>query len=123
MTKREVERLLRRLQTLMGLDHWRIDLDWGQEASGGNYGEVWRSYQYDDATIYLGESWRERDFEGIRYTLLHELGHILCRDLDRCARDLEKELGDAFPMYEKRYCHEIEGVVDRYALVIAGLLS
>jgi hypothetical protein len=107
----------------MRLDHWRIDLDFDGDAGEGNNAMVWRSYAYDDATIYLDPEWRDRDERAMAQTLLHELGHVLCRDLDRAALSVDAELGEAFAHFERRYKHESEGVVDRYAELLVDLLG
>ena len=123
MTKREVERTFARLVKLMRLGHWRIKLDLDSPAGEGNNADVWRSYQYDDASIRLAANWRQRSSREIAYLLAHELGHILLRDLDQAALSVEDDLGEeGFVHYERRYKHEAEGVVDRYAEMLADFV-
>jgi hypothetical protein len=66
-------------------------------------------------------SWPEK--KGLPFVhriVVHELLHLLVRDLDEVIDSLDGQLHrDAFTVTENRYCHEIEGLIDRlsYRLV------
>jgi hypothetical protein len=60
----------------------------------------------------------------MRQTILHELGHAVMRDLQQAVESSKDELeGSAWNLYYDRFLHELEGVVDRYATIIATEMS
>lgn len=121
MTKREVTSLLRELQVRMHLRHWDIEVDWHTPAEPGNEATLWVANTYDDAVLYLDRAWRSWSPYKMRQTLLHELGHALTRDLVQAVQSVKDEIsGEAWNLYQDRFFHELEGVVDRYATILAS---
>jgi hypothetical protein len=125
VTQRDLRRIVRDLVRVMNLRDWRIRIDFEtRPAHAGSVASTWRSTHYDDAVIYLCEGWRGWVPAQARQIMAHELGHLITRDLDRAVESLEDELeGSAWNLYFERYIHELEGVVDRYAEIIAELSS
>jgi hypothetical protein len=49
---------------------------------------------------------------------------LLTRDIDRVVADLEGELHkDAYTQVDRRYSHEIEGLVDRLAVRLVEMVA
>lgn len=120
MTKREVEKLLRDLQVRMFLRHWDIAIDWNTAPNEGCDATLWVANTYDDAVLYLAAGWRSWSPWKMRQTLLHELGHATTRDLVSAVESIKDELeGSVWNVYQDRFFHELEGVVDRYATIVA----
>ncbi len=123
MTRGQIEKLLRRWQIKLGLSGWNIKIDFNKPASGDDDITVWRSTSYDEADICLEPGWDkwEKD-QGIGFTelnIVHELVHIVLRDLEIAHMDLIDELSSqAQHLANDRFKHELEGVVDRIARIL-----
>lgn len=119
MTRRRIEQLVKTWQRRLKLDHWDVEVDWTKPPSEGAFATCWRFNQYDRANLYIDPgfgSWSESFAER---TIVHELLHLIARDLDRAIADVESFLApESYMALDKRYEHEIEGVVDRLATIL-----
>lgn len=127
MSKRELERIVRLWQTRLGLDAWDIRVDWDKPAREGCDATTWRSTDYDRAILYFDTptwpTWAEkRGLDFVHRIVVHELLHLLVRDLDELVDSLNGQLHrDVFAVTENRYDHEIEGLVDRLSYRLVAL--
>lgn len=133
MTKAQLERVVRVWQSRLSLESWDLSVAWVKDAVTGEGcsedadATTWRANTYDRAVVYPSPdkfgSWSD---EVTNRIVVHELLHLVTRDLDRAVTAVEGQVHpDVFRMVEKRYDHEIEGVVDRlaYRLVEIGGLA
>ena len=105
----------------MLLDHWRVEVSWLTAASEGADATTWRSDGYDEALLFFAPGWRKFSAGRMRHLIVHELGHLIVRDLDRAVESLKDEIpGEAWNLHYERYLHEVEGIVDRYATILVG---
>lgn len=105
----------------MLLPHWRIEVlfDVDPPEPGVNAQIRW-AFQYDQAVLEVCAGWRSWSGGKVRRIIAHEFGHLIARDLQVAVLDQEDVLGDGWDQFFRRYTHEIEGVVERYATIITG---
>jgi hypothetical protein len=109
-----MERLLKTWQARLGLDSWDITVDFDTCCSEACHATVKRSDTYDRATMLLDVEWESWDGVFAARTVVHELLHLLTRDIDEVYKSLESHLHrDVYDVVDSRYQHEIEGLVDR----------
>lgn len=121
MTKPKVEQAVRTWQTRLGLDGWTIRVEFA-EAPDSAYAEVKPEAAYDNAVLTISPAHVNWTPELANQTIVHELLHLLTRDLDAVVEDARAQLHpQASAQVEKRYEHEIEGFVDRLALRIVEI--
>lgn len=124
MTRRQIEKLVYRWQRKLKLDHWEIEIKWSEAPTPGSYATTWRMNQYDRAEIYVSPEFTTWTADFAERTMVHELLHLVTRDLDRVLGDAEGFLPKtAFRWIDKRYEHEVEGVIDRLATVLVEVSS
>lgn len=122
LTREYMEEVIREWQTVLGLTHWTIIVDWDTPAAEDNYADVAPKDSYDEATIKLSADWPSWSFDFATKTLIHELLHLTTRDLLTAATAVEDVLpASAWKLFEDRFTHELEGVVDRIALTLVDL--
>lgn len=122
MTARRLRELVARYQRRLGLLHWTIEVDLDTELQGTRNAEVRWAWSYDSAVVVLdaGE-WPGWSPDYAERIVAHELLHVLTRDLCVAA----SEAADCLPkaarkVVKDRWDHELEGVVERLAAVLAG---
>jgi hypothetical protein len=123
-TKRWVESRLRTWIDRLGLTAWAITLDWDTPADEGAWAQCWRSNDYDKATIYLCEGWADLGKAEVERLVVHELLHLVTRDLSRAHDFVLEAIEDNVPANNiavAAWKRAEEGVVDRlsFALVAA----
>lgn len=106
----------------LGIQHWRINLDIVEETHGGPNAaaSVRPADSYDTADLEFRASYIEEasDYE-IDCTIVHELMHIVMRDIDATVESVETWMPHATHVdFNERYCHEQEGLIDRAARAI-----
>lgn len=106
----------------MAVSHWHVRIEFDSvEGGAGARGAIWWTFQYDECTLHLPPGWREYDDVEFVRLIAHELGHLICRDLEMTFKSAEVSMNKhAWQQFRTRYVHEIEGVVDRYATIIAA---
>lgn len=109
----------------LGISHWRIDVETAEEPSGRQNAKaaITTSGYYDTATIQFAADYVDEASEiDLDRTIMHELIHIVWRDLGDASRSLGMHVSnDRADAYEDRLDHETEGVVDRIARTIVTL--
>jgi len=122
-----VEALIERVeywQGILGLTHWTIKVELVEECDAGphNSAAVRPSVYYTTADLQVTESAMEKDEYERDAIIVHELIHILFRDLTEASHVPLKFLNrDVAELYSDRLDFETEGVVDVLARSIAAL--
>lgn len=107
-------------QQRLGLERWKIDVKIAEEPMEA-FAECNPSSQYEFATITFSPS---LDPTQIDATVVHELLHILTKDIDQLVEDARAQLHpQASFQVEKRYDHALESFVDRLAQRIVEIQS
>ena len=122
MTKREAERVLRVWQERLALDGWDIDLEFDVELDGTRDAEIEWPWSYDHATLRLGPQAREWDDQQGQEVIVHELLHLITRDLAVSVADSWAYASEREKRHVRdRFNHELEGIVDRLAVRLVRL--
>lgn len=126
MSKKLTEARLRRIVTVwcerLALTNWVVNVDFAEPALEEADATTWRSNSYDRATIRLAPEWRVWSVITANRLIVHELLHLITRDIDRVFASVEPEIGtQAWKLLDDRYDHEIEGLVDRLAVRLVNI--
>lgn len=122
MTSTDIVGLVRAWAPRLGLSHWEIDVTWDETLTDDVANVVVES-SYDGARITLRADLVEHpDAEYVEATVVHELLHVVMRDLDATLPPVLDLLPrGAASLARARYEHESEGIVDRLATVLVRL--
>lgn len=116
MTERVLRRILAGWQKRLRLEHWDVKLDLETFANPGCYATVWAADDYDTATVKVDAEWRGWSTELANQTVVHELLHIVFRDVDEAVCAGRQRLSDdAAAVVKYGYEHALEGTADRLA--------
>ena len=125
MSKRELETIVREWQERLGLATWDISVDWGVMEEEEGRASVWRSRDYDEARIRFNREFRKLDTLGAHRLVVHELLHLLSRDVEHILDLLEDQLHrDVGVVARRSHEHAVEQMVERLAyrfVEIAGV--
>lgn len=80
--ERRVTDFLDKWQPILRIKHWEIEIHWGTPPSDGCDASIWLSKQYPSARLFLDENWKDWDEVHFTRTIIHELLHIVMRDMD-----------------------------------------
>lgn len=126
----DIEYILSVWQSRLNLTHWTIKVDWAtppERPDGADEGDmlwadvVWGNSS-DDATIRFHESYLGWDRKQMNETVVHELIHLVNRDLQEGVESAEDVMPtSAFKVFRNRFEHEIEGVIERTAKLFVTL--
>jgi len=121
VTKAKIEATVREWQTRLGLDGWKITVEVA-DTPDDSYAEIKPDVAYDSATFILSPGYVGWTPALANQTVVHELLHLLVRDIDAVVEDSRSQLHpQASVQVEKRYEHEVEGFVDRLAAKLVEL--
>jgi hypothetical protein len=124
VTKARIEKLIGVWTVRLGLERWKIDVDWSKPCADHNVAEIEKSSFYDTGTIRLEPGWAKWAPDYAEQTVVHELLHLLHRDVDEAFADIEGQLQrDAWTMVERRYKQAMEGFIDRTASRLVELAA
>lgn len=122
MTRAELERIVRTWQRRLGLERWRVELvtdeaRWFRTGHDDEHASTWRSNSYDQARLYVNpDEWRDWSPHDAHEHVVHELVHLLHRDLEHVLDHVEPLLhADAYKVAESALEHALEQTVDRIA--------
>ena len=120
MTEKQLEKVVRLWQKRLGLQDWDISLSFVPlpfcRCEDDADATTWRQNSYDRAVIFPNADWKSKSDDALNRLMVHELLHLVTRDLDRVVASVEEQLhADAWRAVNTRYDHEIEGVVERLA--------
>lgn len=89
----KIEPYVRKVQGIMRLDHWRIDLSEEYPDPGNNADIQWHHQKYR-AKLCLSDEFLMGGAEDQRYTVVHEMLHLHLRDINlavKCAWDRDRD--------------------------------
>lgn len=125
---RRVEWWQKRLENL-GIGHWPIEVrlvEGEPHGQSNSSAAVFVPDNYDFGIIeFKSDKINGPDItpRGVDYTIVHELLHLVMRDLAKAAERPSEWMDDmAADLYEMMLHHEFEGVVDRFAHLIVDLV-
>ena len=121
MTRKQIEALVEAWKARLGLDGWKIAVEFPTVPTA-SYSEVTVDGSYDSATLTVSPGFEAMTQKVANQTVVHELLHLLIRDMDAVMEDARSQLHpQASAQVEKRYEHEVEGFVDRLAIRIVEI--
>lgn len=124
MTRPQFEKALREWQRRLGLDAWDIAVEWDEKANEDSDATTWRSADYDRATIRLDSGWAKWTDAFTHRIIVHELVHLLTRDIDEAFKLLKRHVSEAvWAVSDDVYEHEIEGLCDRLSYRLVELAA
>ena len=98
MTRDQLVQLVENWQERLGLKLWHIEIKWDPAQFTGDpapHARVWRSRNYNEATLRLNpHTCEEWDFPFAERTIVHELLHLIERDLDTAVGRLKAQVPD-----------------------------
>ena len=123
MTRQQAERTLELWRRRL-IPEWSVHIDWDKPPEDDEaYADIWRPDSYHRAHVRIGKPFLdELDDETQVQTLLHELLHLLLRDLARIPDSLIGIVSrDVYTIVQSQWDHHEESVVDRLAWSLVGL--
>jgi hypothetical protein len=116
----DIEYILSVWQGRLNLTHWVVKVDWDEPLEDVEANIMWGSY--DQATVRFNTAHDKWSRRYTNETVVHELLHLVLRDLQNGVESAEAALSaSAYRLFENRFQHELEGVVERLALLLVGL--
>lgn len=116
MTEKQRNSLIVQWKKRLGLDHWLIEISEETPENPDALASVSPAESYDRATIRFAPEWPEWPQQFAERVIVHELLHIVFRDLVEAEQSIYDALShDARVLYSRRLEHELEGVIDRLA--------
>lgn len=94
LTRDDIETILQEWQTRLNLGHWRISIKWDEkiESEDEADAEFLASDWYDEASIRLNPNWPDWDRREANVTIVHELCHLIQRDICTCVDSLKPKI-------------------------------
>lgn len=120
MTDKQLLKLIEKWQKRLGLERWRINVDFDSPVSDSDNMQISRSKTYDDATITLNPEWRTWGSLKIEQLVIHELLHLVHRDIDYVMYELvDGQVSPAsYEVIRKAYEFADEKAIDRMAHIL-----
>lgn len=116
MTEKQRNDMVTKWKKNLRLDHWLIEIVDEEPDNQDALASVMPAESYDRATIRFASSWPEWPPAFAERVVVHELLHIVFRDLVEAEQSIYDALShDARVLYSRRLDHELEGVIDRLA--------
>lgn len=110
------------LQSLLRLDHWRIDVSTELPEKANNADVTWWESKWR-ATMRFSDEYLTSSPEDQRYSMVHELLHLHLRGPALIIKQLREHMSDVgFCYTDERWEHEEELAVDALAQVLAPYL-
>lgn len=110
------------------LDPWTVSVSIVDDPHGQGLGEsnaaVGTAAHYLYAEVEFATEWARADLSQHErdVTIVHELLHCLFRDIDKAVESVSHLAGmSVFSVFNDRYNHELEQLIDRLARVIVTL--
>lgn len=116
MTEKQRNDMVTKWKKNLRLDHWLIEIVDEEPDNPDALASVMPAESYDRATIRFSSSWASWPTAFAERVVVHELLHIVFRDLVEAEQSIYDALShDARVLYSRRLDHELEGVIDRLA--------
>jgi hypothetical protein len=124
VTQKQFEQYVAEWQTRLGLERWQLTHSWEKPLVRGANAVITRSSSYDTASLRVARDWQSWPADKLAWNVVHELLHLHMRDVDQTVAPVKDALHpDAWAMFNARYEHEIEGVIDRLAARIVEIAA
>lgn len=130
MTPAYLRRCVKTWQKRLALDHFALEIELDEPPEeADSLASMSISDQYDIAYIRFRGDWPEHDVEMLNRLVVHELLHIVFRDIDSSVHSLlcSGFMGrDAQHLWADRFNHAEEGAIDRLAwrfVELAGVVE
>jgi hypothetical protein len=122
MTRASFEKVVRRWQSRLRLNHWDLVIDTETPAAGDAIAECIRHHSYDTAVMRFRPDWPQWERRYANDTIVHELLHLQERDLSEAVNTAQLFFHpEAWKQFNDRCEHEREGLVDRLATILVDL--
>jgi hypothetical protein len=123
LTRGEIERIVAVWQDRMRLGHWQVDVDWSKPPEiEDTLANCSAHGPYDFAKIRFSPEYPTWERRFANLVVVHELMHLVTRDLEYAAEAGEQAMPTAArPLFKSRIEHEVEAVVDKAATVLVDL--
>lgn len=116
MTQRKLETIVRLWQRRLGLGTWELEIDFETPAADSHLAEMSQSRDYDEGTLRLESEWQKWPTRKAHQVVVHELLHVVLRDLELYEVLLEGQLHrDVDSVVRRAHKHHLEQAVDRLA--------
>lgn len=118
-----LDRVLATWVERLRLSHWDIQIAWGQQLDPSDevLAECVLEDSYDQARIKIVTTYAEWSQHIANTTIVHELMHVVHRDLDEAVRSAKTCMSASlWGLFEARFIHESEGIVDRLAAILVS---
>lgn len=116
MTAKRLEHIVRVWQRRLGLESWDVKVNLHEPCHEDADATTWRSNQYERAEIRFDRDWGKWDLAFANRIVVHELVHLLARDVDEVMKPPLEHLDSRLAKtLEKIQDREMEGLVDRLA--------
>lgn len=127
-TEEELERYVRTWQRRLGLDEWRIEINLDGDVPEHNdekaEASAIRSQVFDDAEVRFHPDWRMWSPYKLETVVVHELLHLVIRDLELIVDDVDGLLHrDVHDVIREGYRRHVEQAVDRLAHRLVRLVE
>jgi hypothetical protein len=122
LSRSAVELLVATWQQRLQLTHWVVKLDWESLLDPAvDRAMITRDNPYDVATLQLASTWPSWTNRELTLIVVHELVHLVTRDMEEAAEVVEPLLGESGKtLWSARWTHELEAVVDKFATLIVN---
>lgn len=123
MTRRDIEIILWEWQRRLKLTHWRITINWDEPPEHeDSLADNTAPAHYDEAILRLHKEWPKWELRDANVTLVHELLHLVLRDLRAAVTTLEPEFSPAvWAVWFDRYDTGNERAIEHLAQVLVDL--
>jgi hypothetical protein len=121
MTREQLEAIVREWQRRLNIPHWRVVIDWDTELDPEEvYARIAREGDfYEGAKLAFASNFETWSITTANEIVAHELMHAVMFDLQAAGESAEDVMtASAYKVFSNRYLHELEGVVDRLALML-----
>jgi hypothetical protein len=123
MTKKEIRRIIERLQPIMRLERWKIETSFPEKLTNGDeaLAEITRVGDYFEARLSIGPKYPAWTKKKAREILAHELAHLVFGDIDNYVASLhEQRVAPAeLKLAQARYECVVEAAVDWVGVIVS----
>ena len=121
ISRLDVDACIHAWQIRLGLN-WKVEVKWDEPPVDGAEAEFIATMWYDEASLRLRADWPSWGVEKLNHVICHELLHAVTRDLHETINAIGPHIKhpSTWALFENRYTHELEGVIDRVAFAFVS---